>query len=242
MILIQSDKTRSFPHHFDAACAFYGAMDLNIKTKLITIDDVKSGEFDFAIKNNIAVGSIDFMNDVFIRLGLKNIPNVPKVSESACAILTLGQVREYFKNLPQEETKFIKPVQRKRFGGFLINNVNYVSLNGFPDELNVYLFEKFSKKIISEYRIYIHRDKIIDCRNYSGMFSVLPDFNFVKKHISLNKNFPCSYTIDIGIFSDGENVVVEYDDMWSVGNYGVENTLYLEMLIDRFKEIKSSNN
>jgi hypothetical protein len=27
-----------------------------------------------------------------------------------------------------------------------------------------------------------------------------------------------------------------------VGNYGVENTLYLEMLIDRFKEIKSSNN
>jgi hypothetical protein len=49
--------------------------------------------------------------------------------------------------------------------------------------------------------------------------------------------FPSSYTIDIGILEDKTNVVVEFNDMWAIGNYGVPNNIYLRMLRTRYFEI-----
>lgn len=52
--------------------------------------------------------------------------------------------------------------------------------------------------------------------------------------IRSNKDFPIAYTIDIGILESGENVVIEYNDMWAIGNYGIPNDLYLRLLKDRY--------
>jgi hypothetical protein len=34
-----------------------------------------------------------------------------------------------------------------------------------------------------------------------------------------------------------ENVIIEYNDMWAIGNYGMPNDLYLQLLKDRYFEI-----
>jgi hypothetical protein len=60
----------------------------------------------------------------------------------------------------------------------------------------------------------------------------------VNKIISDYKGImPSAYTIDIGILDGGENVVVEFNDMWAIGNYGVDNSIYLRMLRRRYFEI-----
>lgn len=54
-------------------------------------------------------------------------------------------------------------------------------------------------------------------------------------------DFPKSYTIDVGILEDGENVVIEFNDMWGIGNYGVDNHTYLRLLKSRYFEIMKKN-
>ena len=67
---------------------------------------------------------------------------------------------------------------------------------------------------------------------------------FLEKVLKENEGkFPIAYTIDIGIlgcYQFCDNVVVEYNDMWAIGNYGMPNDLYLRLLRDRYFEIVST--
>lgn len=113
-------------------------------------------------------------------------------------------------------------------------------------------YEPFPAKIVSEWRLYVHNHEIIDAKNYSGDFKITPRYSFAEGKIFSNKfghgsemygrtdpatAFPCAYTIDIGILASEQNVVIEYNDMWAIGNYGLANDLYLKLLTDRYFEI-----
>ncbi len=63
MVYIQSDNDRKLPHHFDAACALFGAIDSGVDYRLTTFEEVQSGKFDSLIKKNLFVGSTEFMLD-----------------------------------------------------------------------------------------------------------------------------------------------------------------------------------
>lgn len=102
-------------------------------------------------------------------------------------------------------------------------------------------YKPFESPIVSEWRIYVLNDRIEDSRNYSGEFTISPNYEYVMTVINNNRGkFPCAYTIDIGILDNSETVVVEYNDMWAIGNYGVPNDIYLRMLKDRYFEIIST--
>jgi hypothetical protein len=64
-----------------------------------------------------------------------------------------------------------------------------------------------------------------------------PSKEYLESVIDSNKNFPISYTIDIGVLDNGENVVIEYNDMWAIGNYGIDNYEYFSLLKSRYFEI-----
>lgn len=74
--------------------------------------------------------------------------------------------------------------------------------------------------------------------NYSGDLFVNIDGAYLNSVIRENRStFPSAYTIDIGILSSGENVVIEFNDMWAIGNYGMPNDMYLRVLRERYFEI-----
>ena len=55
------------------------------------------------------------------------------------------------------------------------------------------------------------------------------------------KDFPVAYTADVAILEDPvgdhHNEIVEFNDMWAIGNYGIENHLYLRLLRERYFQI-----
>ena len=69
MIYIQSNKEKTLPHHFDCACALYGALDSAMDYRLTTFEEVAAGKFNALIKNNLFVGSVEFMREVFKNVG-----------------------------------------------------------------------------------------------------------------------------------------------------------------------------
>ena len=42
MVYIQSDSERKLPHHFDAACGLFGALDNGQDIRLTSMEEVKS--------------------------------------------------------------------------------------------------------------------------------------------------------------------------------------------------------
>jgi hypothetical protein len=234
MIYIQSDKDRTLPYHFDSACALYGAIENPQSFRLTSFEEVKSGKFDSLIKTNLFVGSVEFMTEVFNRIGYPTI-KLPSNSNRELTFITLGEA----KSIASKGTKiFIKPIQNKLFTGFVLDEYQYSSIANIPDDTIIMAYDVFDHVIDSEWRCYIHNNKIIDSRNYSGDFKISPDYGYVNDVLKSNKDsFPCAYTIDIGILSNHTNVVIEFNDMWAIGNYGIPNDEYVRLLRDRYFEI-----
>jgi hypothetical protein len=240
MIYIQSNTERTLAHHFDCSCALYGAIDSALNYRLTSFEEVESGKFDSLIRSNLFVGSTEFMREVFKRIGLTDV-RLPRNSNREHEIITLGEAH---KRVSSGEKLFIKPLEIKLFSGLILDGMTYSCLNGLSEDTKVMAYEVFKERIISEWRVYVYNGKIIDSKNYSGDFMVSPSYVYVGREIFHNKDtFPCAYTIDIGIldipFSKmiNNNVVIEYNDMWAIGNYGVPNDIYLRALMGRYFEI-----
>jgi len=234
MTYIQSNEERTMPHHFDACCAMYGAIDLGNPYRLTTFDEVKSGKFDNLIKNNLFMGSVEFMTEVFDRVNKS--PKLPRNSNNPFVFMTLGEARE---NVKYGNRIFIKPVQLKLFTGMVLDNSGYNCLAGIPDDTTVMVYDVFEEDILSEWRIYVNRYEIEDARNYAGSPLLTPDYKMIQKEIDENREqgFPCAYTIDVAKFETLPDTIIEFNDMWAIGNYGVPNYRYWHMLRNRYKEI-----
>lgn len=234
MIYIQSDSDRTRPHHFDCATAMYGAIDTGQDYRLTTYAEIASGRYDLSLERNLAVGSVEFMKLIFERLNLGDV-RVPMNSNRTHWVGTLGEIK---RSAQLGNKHFIKPFDIKLFTGFVIDQMQYSSLNGIPDETPVMVYEPFKYPIESEWRCYILNNRVEYIANYSGDFLVNLNGTYLQKVISDNKStFPSAYTIDIGVLANGENVVIEFNDMWAIGNYGVPNDLYVRMLKERYFEI-----
>lgn len=234
MIYIQSDSDKTMPHHFDCACALYGSMASNLDYRLTSFEEVSSGKFDNLIKTNLFVGSVEFMREVFNRINITDV-RVPKNSNREHRILTL---KEAHLEVSNGKSIFIKPFEIKLFTGLVLDGCQYSCLENLPEETKVMVYEPFKSELISEWRLYIHNGGIIDAHNYSGDVLISPNRSDVETIIKNDCiNFPKAYTIDIGILEDKTNVVVEFNDMWAIGNYGIPNNMYIRLLRDRYFEI-----
>lgn len=240
MIYIQSNEERTLPHHFDVACALWGAIDSGLEYRLTSMEEVKSKKFFTQIlKSRCFVGSVEFMTEVFNQI--EKSPRVKINSDRKSETMKLIDA----KNLVLGGTnKFIKPKQIKLFTGDVYDKYYISSLDSYPDDTEVLVYEPFTHPIVSEWRLYIHHNKIVDARNYSGDFKIMPNWIWIEKKLTNYKDFPIAYTIDVGILSsipfgssERENVIIEFNDMWAIGNYGMENKRYLRMLVDRYFEI-----
>lgn len=241
MIYIQSNKERTLPHHFDCACALYGAEESVMDYRLTSFEEVASGKFDNLIKNNLFVGSVEFMREVFNRIGLQDV-RVPRNSNRTHEIMTLDEAHSF---VSTGAKLFIKPIEIKLFTGLVLDGCKYSCLENLPGDTKVMVYAPFVNDIISESRVYIHRHKVVDVRNYSGDVFIYPNESYCADIARENADtFPISYTMDIAVMQDTDGLgdsteyeIVEYNDMWAIGNYGMPNYFYLRLLKDRYFEI-----
>ncbi len=185
MIYIQSNKEKTMPHHFDCACALYGAIDSALEYKFAEFEEVSSGKYDNLIKNHVFVGSVEFMREVFKRIGKDDV-RLPMNSDRPHEIITLKEAHE---RVSKGEKIFIKPVEIKLFTGLVLDGIVYSCLKDLPDDTKIMAYEPFKEKILSEWRIYVHKGKMIDSRNYSGDFTETPIYAWIRSRIDGFKNF-----------------------------------------------------
>ena len=235
MVYIHSDSERKLPQNFDAACALYGAIESALDVRLTTIEEVAMGKFDTLIKKHLFVGSVEFMLTVFTRVGL-TVPPLNYLMDTYVQT-TIADIR---KSVERGQTWFVKPLHTKLFTGMVFNDATISQLSSYPDDVQILIAKPFESSILNETRCYVNNGRIIDARNYAGDFRISPDWNWIDTYlVSLNQT-PSAFSIDVGVLENGRNVIIEYNDMWAIGNYGLENTEYFRLLSDRYFEIMTT--
>ncbi|MFZ4930411.1 ATP-grasp domain-containing protein [Chryseobacterium sp. Mn2064] len=135
---------------------------------------------------------------------------------------------------------FVKPRSRtKLFTGFTIaSSLDAYRLMEFPKNTELYIAPIVDWK--SEYRVFVNNSKIVGIKKYSGEEHYSLNMNVVEKAIHDLENSDektQGYGIDFGILSTGETALVEWNDGYALGSYGLDKGIYTDLLLTRWAEI-----
>jgi len=149
---------------------------------------------------------------------------------------TLGDVRRH-----PAEPKFIKPLEHKAFTGFVLDGLSADSRRRVitqDDATPVYIVEPV--EFVAEYRSFLLGREVLDCRKYRGDWSVAPDRAVVLAAVeAMAGHAPAAYCLDWGITPEGKTLLVEMNDGFSFGHYGLPTISYARMLSARWHEMAS---
>ena len=138
---------------------------------------------------------------------------------------------------------FAKPLAgHKRFRGHVFESWGDLrALGGASDDLRMICSERV--RWTSEYRVYVVRGRIVGIRHYRGDADVPLDRQQVEEAISqfeASGEATAGYGIDFGVLATGQTALVEVNDGYALGSYGLEDDLYTDLIIARWGQLAQS--
>jgi hypothetical protein len=135
---------------------------------------------------------------------------------------------------------FIKPRSKaKLFTGFVLrSNAGLSKLDGCAKDTELYVSEEV--EWLSEYRVFVMDGKIVGTRIYSGDPIHSLDMQIVEQAIAAfeaSDERTSAYGIDFGVLANGSTALVEWNDGYSLGSYGLDKELYTDLILRRWEEL-----
>lgn len=147
---------------------------------------------------------------------------------------TLGEIRGMVVPI------FVKPLsQHKAFTGHVrrgeLDDLHRTS--HLPDEFEVLISDVV--RFVSEWRCFVVNGRCVGARPYAGeVLPSTPDWSVLHRAIAaFGDTAPAGYTIDLGVLEDGSTSIVEVNDGYALGAYGLPPIPYAELLEARWIEL-----
>jgi hypothetical protein len=139
---------------------------------------------------------------------------------------------------------FMKPKDRlKRFTGILVESYDDLSpLYNISKHTSVYCSEVVRWR--TEYRVFVIKGSIRGIRHYCGDPSVTLDEAAIQSAIrALEESGKAisAYGIDFGVLESGETALIEANDGFSLGSYGLDRSVYADLILTRWMELVSGS-
>jgi hypothetical protein len=151
---------------------------------------------------------------------------------------TWGELRrQYAKNGPSEPL-FVKPLrQNKGFPAIAVFDAADISATShLADSQEVLVAEYVVFE--SEWRCYVCHGQVLELCHYQGEPFCYPDAKVIQNAITdFGRLAPAGYGIDFGVLTDGRTVLVEVNDGYSLGSYGLNSVEYSELLEARWVQL-----
>jgi hypothetical protein len=190
------------------------------------------------------VGNHPTMSSVFKRMGLSPInDSYPQPLEQYLGrkiwTSTIGKLLAQH-NLNETAGIFVKPKSKaKLFTGFIIQSAyDLLQLEQFSKETEVYCSTLVNW--LSEFRIFVNLCKIVGIKHYAGDSTLTPDIALIEKAIhdlAHSTATTAAYGIDFGVLDNGQTTLIEWNDGFALGSYGLDKTVYTDLLLARWEEI-----
>lgn len=131
---------------------------------------------------------------------------------------------------------FIKPVKDKLFTGFVLQTEKDLpKLSNCAPQEPVLCSEVIP--FSAEWRVFVRYGKILDVRPYYGDWRVHYQVNLIESAVRCYTDAPAGYAMDFGVTETGETLLVEVNDGFSLGCYGLEPISYAKLLSARWAEL-----
>jgi len=202
-------------------------------------DFYKGNELEGNAPEDVVVGSIDDVKAVWRNLGLA-VPeeiNYPQELEAFLGRKIWKSTVNTIANHPEKWNVFIKPAKvSKKFTGVHVKSTK--DLIGCGDQLeDTEIWCSEPVHFLAEWRCFVRYGKILDARMYKGNWRLHFDYKVVEEAVKAYATAPKAYAIDFGLTDKGETLLVEVNDGYSLGTYGLFYLDYAKLLATRWAEI-----
>lgn len=155
----------------------------------------------------------------------------------------LGHVRDTIRYSPSPGL-FVKPVtEHKLFTGLVLRNTDdLLKIATIPDETEVWVAEAHDFSRAREWRCFFLRGRIIDIRPYTGNLDApAPRLQLAQSMLDLWQTQPIAGSLDIATSPEWTPMLVEANDAYSLGSYGLFTHLYADMIVSRWAELTGAD-
>lgn len=193
----------------------------------------------FYKKNDVVAGSIESIQTVCkkLKIPLPNvyIPNgLEKYTGREIIQGTVGDALQFYYS---GKKYFIKPVQLKSFPAQVINELPLYTFIGSEININELCWISDAVNFISEWRVFIQKKDIVGAKHYWGDYKINPDWSIIESAVKDIIDPFAGYTLDFGITDDSRTLLIESNDGYSIGPYGLDPLDYATLLKNRWEEI-----
>jgi hypothetical protein len=218
--------------------AWLGFRELGHDTALLEEDEFASIEFG---PDCMPVGEIPLMLASFAKVGvgyahLRYIP--PELLPFADRRIWTSTLKEVRQSVADGNTLFTKPLEGtpRRFKGQVLRAYrDLIRTASCEPDMPVWCSELVD--FVSEYRVFVMQKDVVGLKHYAGDFRVFPDFKVIDTALSHYQTQPAGFGIDFAVTRDGRTLIVEQNDGFSIGCYGLHQVTYANLLEARWSEI-----
>jgi ATP-grasp domain-containing protein len=135
---------------------------------------------------------------------------------------------------------FAKPKDRlKRFTGRVFESIDdLMFIANLSGSLGLFCSEVVGW--VTEYRVFVISGKIAGIKHYQGEETVVLDHRVVGEAVSTfeqSGEAHVAYAIDFGVLEDGATALIEVNDGFSIGSYGLDRAIYADFTVARWQEL-----
>jgi hypothetical protein len=149
---------------------------------------------------------------------------------------TMGEVRRGGRT-------FVKPVEHKRFTGLIWDPADAAARRAVvtvSSDTPVWIAEELPP-IVSEYRVFVLDGAIVGVKHYKGNWAEPPSRKAVDGAVATSfAGAPRAYSLDFAVCSTvfgPVTVLIEVNDAFALGCYGLESTSYAKIIAARWEEL-----
>lgn len=140
---------------------------------------------------------------------------------------------------PADLPVFVKPVEEKDLPGAVVRTYDELApYLGKGDDYELLVSEPVN--FISEWRVFVRYRQVLGATHYLGDRAVEPDWVIAQRAIShFYSDRPNGYGLDLGVTDDGRTLIVEVNDGFALGSYGLDDVSYALLLSARWAQLMS---
>lgn len=187
----------------------------------------------------VAVGSIQYIQAALQHLDrplppdLSYPPSLHPYLGRRLSATTINQVSVH----PELWPVFVKPRDdRKKFTGGVIRSLS--DLRSMGDQFyDTPVWASEVVEFVREWRVFVRYGRILDIRPYKGDYHFHYDVAVIENAINDFTEAPVAYAIDFGATRDGRTLLIEANEGFSIGAYGLFYTDYAKLLSARWAQL-----
>ena len=244
-ILVQRDPSTGEFINKNVYSAWYGFTRMGATAESFVFSALLAGEVALD-RETAVIGGIHAVRAALAQLGApppENLDYPPALAEFLGRRVRRATIREAHALCVADRFDppiFIKPVAgHKEFTGHVLatyrDRLRTAGWAQEAPETAVWLSEVVA--FVAEWRYFVLRREIVGVGHYHGDPLCAPDPAAVRAAVERYDECPAAYVIDFGVLRDGRTVLIEVNDGFSFGCYGLDSFEHARMLEARWREM-----